>query len=150
MATKKNEMTVERMLEIWMSPYGKGEKPVYSEIYPHYHPNCRFQDSVQAFQGRDIFIDMCERLMQRCAEIYMDVHNIAKAENENVFLVEWTMSMRFKMSPLTPMYGATRLTVDEDGLITMQRDYYDLWGDIFDAIPGFNKMYRWFVRTVMG
>lgn len=148
MTEAKTAMTLERMLEIWYSPYGKGKKPVFSEIYPHYHPQCRFHDSIQAFEGREVFMEMCERLQKRCSEIRMEVHHAA--QNGNVFFVEWTMSVSFMKAPLTPMYGATRLTVDEEGLIKVHRDYYDLWGDSFDAIPVVGKMYRWFMRTVMG
>jgi hypothetical protein len=48
------------------------------------------------------------------------------------------------------VHGASRLTLDEQGKIAAQRDYYDLWGDIFDNIPGFNTLYRKFMRKVFG
>jgi len=144
----KPAMTLERMREIWVSPYGRGKKPEYSQIFPHYHPHCRFRDSIQAFEGKEKFLEMCDRLTRRCSEIYMDVH--AAAQNGNVFFFEWTMTVRFGKAPLTPMYGATRVTVDEDGLITEHRDYYDLWGDSLDAVPLVGKMYRLFMKTVMG
>jgi hypothetical protein len=148
MVTQKKDMTLERFREIWEIPYGQGKKPDYSRIYPYYHPDCRFQDSVQAFQGKDKFVQMCDRLQKRCSELYMDVHAMAK--NGNIFFVQWTMTMRFRRTPLTPLQGATRVTVDDAGLITEQRDYYDLWGDSLDAIPVMGKMYRWFMKTVMG
>ena len=149
MAKKKQVMTLERLEKIWMSPYGKGKIPDYSQSYPHYHPDCRFHDSVQAFQGRDTFIQMCERLEKRCSEIYMDIHSMGQNGN-NIFFVEWTMTMSFRNTPLTPIHGASRLNVDDDGLITLHRDYYDLWGDSLDAIPVMGKMYRWFMKNVMG
>ena len=148
MAPKKKGMTPDKFLEIWNSPYGADPVPDYSKIYPHYHPDCRFHDSIQSFDGRDNFMEMCERLEQRCAEIRMEVHSAAK--NGNVFLIEWTMSMRFRGTPLTPLSGASRLNVDDDGLITLHRDYYDLWGDTLDVIPGVGKAFRWFMKTVMG
>ncbi len=146
--TPAPSMTLERFEEIWQSPYGKGKVPDFSQIYPHYHPNCRFHDSIQSFDGRDKFVEMCDRLEKRCSEIYMDIHDIA--QNGNTFFIEWTMTMRFRKTPLTPMHGATKVTVDDDGLITLHRDYYDLWGDSLDAVPGVGKMYRWFMTTVMG
>ena len=149
MAKKKNVMTLERLEELWLSPYGKGMLPDYSQIYPHYHPDCLFHDSLQAFRGRDTFIQMCERLEKRCSEIYMDVHSMGQ-NGDNIFFLEWTMTMSIRNTPLTPIHGATRLNVDEDGLITLHRDYYDLWGDAFDAIPVMGKMYRWFTKNVMG
>jgi hypothetical protein len=43
-----------------------------------------------------------------------------------------------------------KLTLGEDGRIAEQRDYYDLWGDIFDNIPWFKKMYRRFMHRKFG
>ena len=37
----------------------------------------------------------------------------------------------------------------EDGRIIEQRDYYDLWGDIFNGIPYFKRPYRRFMRKVL-
>jgi len=149
MATEKQVMTLERFREIWMSPYGKRKVPDYSQIHPHCHPNCRFHDSAQAFQGRDTFIQRCKRLEKRCSEICMDIHSMGQ-NGGNVFFVEWTMTMRFRNTPLTPIHGTSRLNVDENGLITLHRDYCDLWGDSLDAIPVMGKMYRWFMKSVMG
>ena len=148
MTTEKKAMPLDRFLEIWKSPYGKGKKPDYSQIFPYYHPNCRFRDSIQGFEGKEKFMEMCARLTKRSSEIYMDVHNVA--QNGNTFFVEWTMTMRFSRAPLTPLRGSSRINVDDDGLITEHRDYYDLWGDSLDAVPLIGKMYRWFMTTVMG
>jgi hypothetical protein len=52
--------------------------------------------------------------------------------------------------PQLDLYGCTKLTLDDDGLIVHQRDYYDLWGDIFDNIPRFAKAYRRFMRRKFG
>lgn len=148
MAPKKKDITVEKFLEIWNSPYGKEKMPSYSNIFPYYHENCRFQDSIQSFEGLDKFKEMCKRLEKRCKEIRMEIHAVAK--NGNVFLVEWTMPMKFGPAPLMSMYGASKIIFDENGLITLHRDYYDLWGDTLDVMPGIGKLYRWFMRTVMG
>ena len=34
--------------------------------------------------------------------------------------------------------------------IVEQRDFYDLWGDIFDNIPFFRRVYRGFMRWKFG
>ena len=152
MAAEKKDYTLDEILEIWNSPYGEDPVPDYSKIFPHYHPNCKFQDCIQSFEGLDKFKEMCLRIMKNYSETRMVVHGAAK--NGNVYFVQSSMLMRAKMmpknSPLSAMNIATRLDVDDDGLITSQRDYYDIWGDIIDNIPGISKMYRWFMRTVLG
>jgi hypothetical protein len=48
------------------------------------------------------------------------------------------------------LYGTTKLTLNDSGQIVHQRDYYDLWGDIFDNIPWFAKPYRRFMAKKFG
>jgi hypothetical protein len=67
-----------------------------------------------------------------------------------VIFFEWKMQMIFRRFPSSPVYGSSKLTLGEDGCIVEQRDYYDLWGDIFDGIPGFRRVYRWFMRKYFG
>jgi hypothetical protein len=72
------------------------------------------------------------------------------AQDSNIIIFEWVMTMAFKKYPSTPVYGSTSLKLHEDGRIIEQRDYFDLWGDIFNGIPYFKKTYRSFMRRVFG
>jgi hypothetical protein len=58
--------------------------------------------------------------------------------------------MKFRRWPSNPIFGSTRLTIAEDNRIIEQRDYFDLWGDIFNGIPYFTKAYRRFMRRYFG
>jgi len=51
---------------------------------------------------------------------------------------------------MTPMYGCTKLTLGEDNRIIQQRDYFDMWGDIFNGIPWFHRRYRKFLHKKFG
>ncbi len=106
------------------------------------------QDSVQRIEGIDNFRAMCERLTKRCKELNMDITIVVK--KENVIVMGWIMTMIFRRSPSTPIYGMSKLTLHEDGRIISQRDYYDLWGDIYNGIPGFRRIYRAFMRKLFG
>ncbi len=142
------ELNVESVLELWSQTYNTKGKPDWSHIYPYYHDDIVFQDSIQRIEGKTDFIAMCERLTERCQELQMDIHSIA--QNHNFIIMDWTMTMSFNKYPSTPMYGSTKLTLHEDGRIIGQRDYYDLWGDIFNGIPYFKKTYRKFMRKKFG
>jgi hypothetical protein len=96
-------INVDTIKELWSQTYNREGKPDWSHIFPYYHKDIVFQDT-----------------------------------------------MMFKKYPNTPMYGATKLVLSEDGLIKEQRDYYDLWGDIFNNIPRFGKMYRRFLIKKFG
>ena len=134
--------------ELWSRTYNTAGKPDWSHIYPYYRPDLVFQDSIQRLEGIDEFVALCERLTKRCEELRMDIH--AVAQDANVIFLQWTMTMIFRKSPSTPIYGSTVLALHEDGRIASQRDYYDLWGDIFNGIPYFRKSYRKFMRKFFG
>ncbi|MBI9099439.1 MAG: nuclear transport factor 2 family protein [Spirochaetaceae bacterium] len=149
MDVKMNEkLDMNTVKELWSKTYNTEGKPDWSHIFPYYHKDIVFQDSIQRIEGIEDFTAMCERLTQRSKELSMEIVTIA--QNENTIILEWIMTMMFKKFPSTPLYGSTRLTINSEGLITHQRDYYDLWGDIFNNIPRFGKMYRRFIHKKFG
>lgn len=142
------KLTTDSVLELWSKTYNTKGKPDWSHIFPYYHPEIVFQDSIQRLEGIENFTAMCNRLTKRCKELQMDISNVAK--DANIIMMDWKMTMSFRRSPSTPIYGCTKLTLHEDGRIIEQRDYYDLWGDIFNGIPGFRRLYRWFMLKFFG
>ena len=145
---EKVVLNMETIRELWTKTYNREGKPDWSHIFPYYHKDIVFQDTIQRIEGLENFIAMCNRLTQRTQQLKMEI--LAIAQNENVIMFDWVMTMMFKKYPNTPMYGATKLVLSEDGLIKEQRDYYDLWGDIFNNIPRFGKMYRRFLIKKFG
>lgn len=141
-------LDLDTVAALWSKTYNTEGKPDWSHIFPYYHPDVVFQDTIQRIEGKDEFIALCRRLTGRCKQLRMDVHSVAR--NGNVFFLQWTMTMMFNKFPSTPVYGCTKLTLHEDGRIVDQRDYYDLWGDIFNGIPFFKGPYRRFLRRKFG
>ena len=139
---------VDQIKELWTKTYDKAGKPDWSHILPYYAKDIEFRDSVQSLSGIKDFTAMTERLSARSKDLKMKVMNATK--DGAVIFVEWEMTISFKKRPSTIMYGASRLTLNEAGKIAFQKDYYDLWGDIFDNIPRFNKMYRKFMHRKFG
>ncbi len=141
-------LTPDLLRELWSRTYNRLGKPDWSHIFPYYHEDIIFQDSIQRVEGFADFTAMCNRLTNRCEQINMDILSVVGDEREIFF--QWKMQMVFRRFPSSPVYGASKLTLDQDGRILEQRDYFDLWGDIFDGIPGFRKAYRWFMRKYFG
>ena len=146
--TTLEPLTVESVYRLWSETYNTHGQPDWSHLFPYYDQNIVFQDSVQRVEGYEPFIAMCQRLSNRCQSLNMELKNVMK--QDNVILMEWIMTMSFNKYPETPLYGSTRLTLNDQGLISEQRDYYDLWGDIFNNIPRFNRMYRKFMARKFG
>lgn len=141
-------LTMELVQELWSKTYNQGGKPDWSHIFPYYSEKIIFQDSVQRIEGKTEFIALCNRLTQRCEKLSMDILSIS--EGANFILFDWIMMMAFKKFPNTPIYGSTKLTLNEQGIIIEQRDYFDLWGDIFNGIPWFHYRYRKFMHKKFG
>jgi len=133
---------------LWSKTYNTEGKPDWSHLFPYYHPDIIFQDCIQRIEGFADFSAMCTRLTGRCKKLRMEILSFAKSSD--VILMDWKMTMSFKKFPDTPIFGSTKLTLHPDGRIIGQRDYYDLWGDIFNGIPRFGKMYRRFMHRYFG
>lgn len=142
------KITIETVRELWSKTYNTEGKPDWSHILPYYDNDIWFRDSVQELRGIEEFTAMTERLTKRSKDLSMKIVN-AVMEDNTVFL-EWEMTIKFKKNPSSVIYGTSRLTLNENGKITAQRDYYDLWGDIFDNIPRFGKAYRRFMKKRFG
>ena len=141
-------LTKERIYELWSKTYNNEGKPDWSHIFPYYHEQIVYEDSIQRIEGIGDFKAMCARLTKRCQQLNLDIQSVVK--DANVVFIQWTMVMRFNKYPSTPVFGCTKLTFGEDGRIIHQRDYFDLWGDIFNGIPYFRRTYRKFLRKHFG
>ena len=145
---KKPILDVETIRELWSKTYNKEGKPDWAHILPYYDDQIYFRDSIQEIRGIVDFKAMTERLTKRSKDLKMNIVNVVK--QDNVIFMEWEMTIRFKKNPSSILYGSSRLTINEDGKIAEQRDYFDLWGDIFDNIPRFGKKYRKFMKKKFG
>lgn len=143
-----NMLTKDLVLDLWSKTYNTEGKPDWSHILPYYDENIYFRDTIQEIRGIEAFRAMTERLTKRSKDLKMKIVNALMEENK-IFL-EWEMTLSFKKYPSSVLYGSSRLTLNEEGRIIEQRDYYDLWGDIFDNIPRFGKAYRKFIIRKFG
>jgi limonene-1,2-epoxide hydrolase len=141
-------LDTELVFKLWSKTYNTSGKPDWSHIFPYYHEQIIFQDPIQKVTGKAAFIEMCHRLTDRCETLNMNIFSIAA--NENEIFMNWEMVMIFRKTPSTSLYGATKLTLGDDGRIIHQRDYYDLWGDIFHNVPIMKKAYPRFMKRVFG
>jgi len=141
-------LTKDLVLDLWSKTYNTEGKPDWSHILPYYDNDIYFRDSIQEIRGIEEFTAMTERLTKRSKDLKMRIFNAVM--EENIILMEWEMTLSFKKYPSSILYGSSRLTLNAEGKIAEQRDYYDLWGDIFDNIPRFGKAYRKFLIRKFG
>jgi hypothetical protein len=140
--------SAEMLKELWSKTYNAEGKPDWSHILPYYDDNIHFRDSIQSIRGITEFRAMTERLANRSKDLKLEIVNAVM--NGNIIFIEWEMTIKYKKNPSSLLYGSSRVTINEKGKIAEQRDYYDLWGDIFDNIPRFGKAYRRFMIKKFG
>lgn len=138
----------EQLTRLWTDIYNTDGRPDWAHILPYYHEDILFKDTVQEIRGKKEFTAMTERLVQRSKKLQMEIRNCSS--DDRIIFMEWIMTLSFKKYPNSSVYGCSRVTLDEAGKIIEQRDYYDLWGDIFDNIPRFGKAYRRFMHKKFG
>ena len=139
---------VETIKDLWTKTYNTDGKPDWSHILPYYDDDIYFRDSIQGIHGIAEFSAMTKRLSKRSKDLKMKV--VRAMMQGNIIFVEWEMTISYKKNPSSVLYGSSRLTLSQEGKIIEQRDYYDLWGDIFDNIPRFGKAYRKFMKRKFG
>jgi limonene-1,2-epoxide hydrolase len=145
---KETITKIDTVRELWSRTYNTEGKPDWTHILPYYDINIYFRDSIQEIRGIADFTAMTERLTKRSKDLKMNI--VAAVMEANIIFIEWEMTLSFKKYPSSILYGSSRLTLNDDGKIVEQRDYYDLWGDIFDNIPRFGKAYRKFMKQKFG
>ena len=141
-------LDAESIKTLWSKTYNTEGKPDWSHILPYYAQDIYFRDSIQEIRGITEFTAMTERLTARSKDLKMKIVRALK-QDDTIFF-EWEMTISFKKNPSSILYGSSRLTISEGGKIAEQRDYFDLWGDIFDNIPVFGKRYRKFMHKRFG
>ncbi len=146
--SKLTVLDADTIKDLWSKTYNTEGKPDWSHILPYYDDDIFFWDSVQKIKGIKDFTEMTRRLADRSKDLKMNV--VRAIKEDNIIFIEWEMTISFKKNPSSVLYGSSRLTLNEEGKIAEQRDYYDLWGDIFDNIPRFGKAYRRFMKRKFG
>jgi hypothetical protein len=141
-------LDAETVKELWSRTYNTQGKPDWSHIMPYYDDNIYFRDSIQEIRGINDFRAMTERLTERSKDLKMNV--VRAVRQEHFIFIEWEMTISFKKNPSSVLYGSSRLTMNDENKIIEQRDYFDLWGDIFDNIPRFGRAYRKFMKRKFG
>ena len=136
--TSGTGLNAESIKELWSKTYNTQGKPDWSHILPFYDENIYFRDSVQELRGIEEFVAMTRRLTDRSKDLSMNI--VRTAQQDRDIFIEWEMTIKFKKNPSSVLYGTSRVTLNEEGKIIEQRDYYDLWGDVFDNIPRLGRL----------
>ncbi len=112
-----------------------------------YAQEARFKDPFSDVAGREairhIFAGMFSALVQPRFEVTKSVLD----GNHAVLL--WTFRFRFqryRTSQEQTIRGASHLVLDDTGLITVHRDYWDLAEELYEKLPVIKHLMLWLKR----
>ena len=132
-------ISVDDLRKLFTKLYGACP-PIKQKWEEYYNHNVVFIDPMQKTEGLDSYIEVQEKLVKRCNDIYLETHAIAI--NGDCGFVEWTMGLKI-MGKEFIYPGITRLIFSENGLIKEHRDYFDFCGPTFGPVPILGTFIRW-------
>lgn len=89
-------ISLDEIREQWSKTYSSDGKPDWSHIFPHYHDDIVFQDSIQRIEGKKDFVLMCNRLAKRCKSLQMEIYSMT--QTDRIVMMDWKMTMSLEFS----------------------------------------------------
>lgn len=114
-----------------------------------YAPDARFKDPFNEVQG----LNAIERIFAHMFEALDTPHFIVTeriVQGRQCFLV-WDFRFRMRRFDTTTwqtVRGSTHLVFNDDGLVTMHRDYWDAAEELYEKLPLLGGLMRWLKRRV--
>ena len=134
--------TAEQLRSLFTKPYGQ-PAPTEDQWRLLYAEDVHFQDPTQERKGIAAYIAAQEGLINRCDDVYL-LCSAVVLEGDTAF-VEWEMGLKIKgIEFVYP--GATRLRLNQDGLVCDHRDYFDFVGPTFAPVPLVGGFVRWLYK----
>ena len=121
----------EQLRDVFVSFERDGESAL-TRLAELYDPDVLFRDPLQTLIGREAFLAMNRRIMMRARRLSFDVKD-AVGGVDSLFLA-WTMIYEPRLGPTLVFEGSTHARL-HGGLITEQRDYWDLLSTVAQSIP---------------
>ena len=132
-------ISVSDLRDLFTKPYGI-DPPTKQKWQEYYNHDVIFIDPTQEVKGIDSYIEVQQKLVQRCDDVYLETHAISISGDYG--FVEWTMGLKI-MGKEFIYPGTTRLIFAENGLIKEHRDYFDFCGPTFGPVPILGSFIRW-------
>ena len=118
---------------------GRNPDTALATIPELYTEDMTFRDPIQEVHGRDAFVEVTRRLIDRTRSIEVRVHH--SAHSGDAMFIAWTMSIAFPIGPQVDFEGVSHFGLKDDRIAT-HRDHFDLLGSMIDAVPGVRSVYR--------
>lgn len=127
------------LLALFSKPYGK-PAPTEEQWRQLYDDDVHFLDPTQEKYGIIDYLNAQNGLINRCQDLFVEPTSLA-IDGQTAF-VEWRMGLKIRgIEFIYP--GATRLLINDKGMIYDHRDYFDFVGPTFSPVPVIGSFVRW-------
>jgi hypothetical protein len=115
-----------------------------AQLHTVYDPQARFKDPFNEVQG----LPDIERIFQHMYVALEQPHFVVSAQvvdGAQAFLT-WEFRFRFKRFDTTTLQavrGASHVVFNEQGLVTLHRDYWDAAEELYEKLPVLGGLMRW-------
>lgn len=137
MTASPGQLLAERLRDIFVSFDRDGDGAI-TRLSSLYDADVVFRDPLQTLIGKDAFLEMNRRILGRSRRLAFDVTD-AVGGKDSLFLA-WTMTYEPKKGRTIVFQGSTHARV-RDGMITEQRDYWDLLSSVAQSFPVARNLY---------
>jgi len=115
-----------------------------SQLHDFYDAQARFKDPFNEVQG----LPEIERIFKHMYVALDQPHFVVTGQvvdGTQAFLT-WEFRFRFKRFDTTTLQavrGASHLLFNDQGLVTLHRDYWDAAEELYEKLPGVGALMRW-------
>jgi len=127
----------------------------FEEVSPHnlgrlgefYDPQARFKDPFNEVVGVPAIQAIFAHMFVQLDNPRFVVTNQVLQGNQGFLTWEFRFGFKnFKTSQTQTILGATHLVMNESGLITLHRDYWDAAEELYEKLPVVGGLMRWLKR----
>ena len=115
------------------------------DIQSYVSENVTFQDPLHDVTGCVEMRRIFERLFATVSDI--DFHIDSHATNGRIVFFRWVLTGLLSRKSWT-VEGVTRLTFDDQGMVTSHLEYWDAASQLYDRFPVIGPVLRWLRRRV--
>ncbi|MFN3493904.1 MAG: nuclear transport factor 2 family protein [Hydrogenophaga sp.] len=118
-----------------------------AELPQWYTPDARFKDPFNDVRG----VDAIRRIFEHMFESLHGPHFVVTrqiVDGQQAFLV-WEFRFRFKRFDTVTeqvVHGGSHITLNEQGLVSAHRDYWDAAEELYEKLPVVGGLMRWLKR----
>lgn len=110
-----------------------------------YAPDARFKDPFNEVQGLPAIEAIFAHMFRALTSPHFVVTS-QMAQGDQAFLV-WDFRFQFKgQSTWQTIRGATQVRFNDQGLVTLHRDYWDAAEELYEKLPVLGGLMRWLKR----